>query len=196
MNPAGDRLCCWRCWGCWRPRECGGPSPHSVARADRQYEPDGKGRRYRRANRRPAAGAGTSWLYCVPYEDCPVMAGLTSHAMTGEAMDARGDARLPAHEARGSGAGTRRAADRSITRRSAKPIGLVAGREGEPAHPCSPAAQRPRARPRIACRSMPLFGGSARCRKRPQSAYPEVGRWPDARMESFVKRLHRQNSFR
>src|SRR4051812_2924669 len=54
----------------------------------------------------------------------PVLAGLTSHVITGgESMDARGDARFPVHESRGSGAGTRKASDNSITRRSAKPIG-------------------------------------------------------------------------
>lgn len=48
------------------------------------------------------------------------------------AMDVRGDARSPVPEAGGPGAGARRAADSSITRRSAKPIGLVADWDGEP----------------------------------------------------------------
>jgi hypothetical protein len=94
------------------------------------------------ADRRSAAGAAIFWPNCASYEDCPVLAGLTSHVITGgESMDARGDARLPVHESSASGTGTRKASDNSITPRSAKPIGRLAGREGEPAQPYAPAAQ-------------------------------------------------------
>lgn len=47
-------------------------------------------------------------------------------------MDVRGDARSRVHEAGGPGAGTRRAADSPVTRRSAVPLGLVAEWDGEP----------------------------------------------------------------
>jgi hypothetical protein len=56
------------------------------------------------------------------------------------AMDVRGDARSPVPEAGGPGAGTRRTADSSTTRRSAVPLGLEADWDGEPTQLGVPAA--------------------------------------------------------
>ena len=92
------------------------------------------------------------------------------------AMDVRGDARSPVPEAGGPGAGTRRAADSSTTRRSAEPIGRVADWDGEPTQLGVPAATSRQTSNRLSTEAEP---GVRRERSVPQASSvgpAEVGR--------------------
>jgi hypothetical protein len=122
-----------------RLRGCASPSRQGRSGLEPAVQHDGQGRRCRRADPRPRV-----LVPSVPAA-CPTRTGRLCPAHTPcnarrRAMDVRGDARSPVPEAGGPGAGTRRAADSSTTRRSAKPIGHEAGWDGEPTQFGVPAA--------------------------------------------------------
>ena len=151
-----------------RLRNCASPSRQGRSGLEPAVQPDGQGRRCRRADPRPA-GARTFWSCCVSYENWPVMAGFTPPAMPGGGRWTC-EGTLGRLSLKRADQGPERGGRQTVRPRAAPPSQSATRPIGTANPPNSACPQRPRARPRTACRPGPVFGGSARCRKRPQSA--------------------------